>query len=182
MTMLTTHSFRTATPHRILRRRSRRSVASAARFHGFEARLPRPVRWFTDRHRVLVPDQRGHGECSNPGRADAYSLDILAEDLGGFLDALDVQRVHLLGHSMGGMVALRFALRYPQRLASLILMDTAAEPLTLFPAALREQLAEGVRANGCGFRLDAMRAMPMSDAQTRGRISWVTRNTGVASN
>ena len=127
------------------------------------------LQWFTDRHRVLVPDQRGHGESSNPGRSDAYSLDILADDLGGFLDALDVQRVHLLGHSMGGMVALRFALRYPRRLASLILMDTAAEPLTLFPAALREQLAAGVRANGCGFRLDAMRAMPMSDAQARGR-------------
>ena len=71
------------------------------------------LQWFSDRHRVLAPDQRGHGESSNLGRADAYSLDILAEDLAGFLDALDVQRCHLLGHSMGGMVALRFALRYP---------------------------------------------------------------------
>jgi pimeloyl-ACP methyl ester carboxylesterase len=124
--------------------------------------------WFTAQHRVLTPDQRGHGESSNFGHPDAYSFDILVEDLRGCLDALDVQRCHLLGHSMGGMVAMRFALRYPERLTSLILMDTAAEPLTIFPQALREQLAKDVRANGCASRVKAMREMPMSDAQKRG--------------
>ncbi len=124
--------------------------------------------WFTDAHRVLAPDQRGHGESSNLGRADAYTFDILVEDLTGYLDALDVQRCHLLGHSMGGMVAMRFALRHPERLKSLILMDTAAEPLTIFPQALREQLAKDVRANGCASRVKMMREMPLSDAQKRG--------------
>ena len=124
--------------------------------------------WFTDGHRVLAPDQRGHGESYNLGRPDAYSLDILVEDLAGYLVALDVQRCHLLGHSMGGMVALRFALRYPERLTSLILMDTAAEPLTISPQALREQLAKEVRANGCASRVKMLREMPMGDAQRRG--------------
>lgn len=127
------------------------------------------LQWFTDRHRVLAPDNRGHGESSNLGRADAYSLDILVEDLAGYFDALDIERCHLLGHSMGGMVAMRFALRYGDRLQSLILMDTAAEPLTVFPKALREQLAQEVRANGCASRLQMMRDMPMSDAAARGR-------------
>jgi pimeloyl-ACP methyl ester carboxylesterase len=127
------------------------------------------LQWFTDRHRVLAPDNRGHGESSNLGRADAYSLDILVDDLAGFLDALGVQRCHLLGHSMGGMVAMRFALRHADRLNSLILMDTAAEPLTVFPKALREQLAQEVRANGCASRIQMMRDMPMTDAQARGR-------------
>jgi pimeloyl-ACP methyl ester carboxylesterase len=127
------------------------------------------LQWFSDRHRVLAPDQRGHGESSNPGRADAYSLGILAEDLAGFLDALDVPRCHLLGHSMGGMVALRFALRHPERLTSLILMDTAAEALTLVPRELRDQLAKDVRANGCASRYEAIRALPMNAAQARGR-------------
>ena len=124
--------------------------------------------WFTDRHRVLAPDQRGHGESTNLGRPDAYSFDIMVEDLAGFLDAVDVPRCHLLGHSMGGMIAMRFALRHPTRLASLILMDTAAEPLTIFPQALREQLAQEVRANGCASRIKAMQEMPLSDAQKRG--------------
>ncbi|HTO59471.1 MAG TPA: alpha/beta hydrolase, partial [Pseudomonadales bacterium] len=105
------------------------------------------IAWFSDRYRVLAPDQRGHGESTNVGREDGYSMDILVGDLAGFLDALDVERVHLLGHSMGGMVAMRFALKHPKRLKSLILMDTAAEPLTIFPPAIREQLAKDVRAN-----------------------------------
>jgi len=124
--------------------------------------------WFTDGHRVLAPDQRGHGESSNLGRPDAYTFDILVDDLAGYLDALDVQRCHLLGHSMGGMVAMRFALRHPERLRSLILMDTAAEPLTIFPQALREQLAREVRTNGCESRVKLMREMPVGDAQKRG--------------
>jgi pimeloyl-ACP methyl ester carboxylesterase len=124
--------------------------------------------WFADRYRVVAPDQRGHGESTNVGREDAYSFDILVADLAGFLDRMDVERCHLLGHSMGGMVAMRFALRYPQRLKSLILMDTAAEPLTVFPPAVREQLAKDVRANGCASRLHMLRSLPASDAQKRG--------------
>jgi pimeloyl-ACP methyl ester carboxylesterase len=125
--------------------------------------------WFSDTHRVLAPDQRGHGESTNVGAADGYKLDILVADLEGFLTAAGVQRCHLLGHSMGGMVALRFALAHPQRLHSLLLMDTAAEPLTLFPAALRDKIIAEVLEKGCAFRLDAMKQMPMSDAAARGR-------------
>lgn len=126
------------------------------------------LQWFTGTHRVLAPDQRGHGESSNFGHVDAYSFDVLAEDLAGFLDALDVERCHLLGHSMGGMVAIRFALRHPQRLNSLILMDTLAEPLPMFSKTIRDQLAKDVRANGCASRVNMLREMPMGDAQKRG--------------
>lgn len=76
--------------------------------------------------RTLVPDQRGHGGTTNPG--EGYTLDQLAADLTGFLDATGVGRCDLLGHSLGGMVALRWALAHPERLASLVLMDTAARP------------------------------------------------------
>ncbi len=126
------------------------------------------LQWFTETHRVLTPDQRGHGESSNFGHVDAYSFDVLAQDLAGFLDALDVEHCHLLGHSMGGMVAIRFALRHPQRLKSLILMDTLAEPLPMFSKTIRDQLAKDVRANGCASRVKMMREMPMGDAQKRG--------------
>ena len=127
------------------------------------------VPWFADEFRVLAPDQRGHGESSNLGRVEAYSLDLLVEDLAGFFNTIDIQRVHLLGHSMGGMVAMRFALRYPERLASLMLMDTAAESLTMFPSTVREHLAKEVRANGSASLVNMMRAMPMGDAAARGR-------------
>lgn len=71
-----------------------------------------------DLGRLLLVDQRGHGDSAKPGRG--YTLERLAEDHAG------VARADLLGHSMGGMVALRVALRRPERVASLVLMDSAA--------------------------------------------------------
>ncbi len=76
--------------------------------------------------RVVLPDLRGHGASTNTGAADGYSLDQLALDLIAFLDALGIDRCDLLGHSMGGMVALRAVLARPERFASLVLMDTSA--------------------------------------------------------
>lgn len=96
--------------------------------------------------RTLVPDQRGHGHSSKPG--DGYTLDQLTADLAGFLDETGVERCDLLGHSLGGMVALRFALAHPDRLASLVLMDTAA----------RAHVSD--RAWGVGFFGKAMRRVP----------------------
>ena len=79
--------------------------------------------------RVLVPDLRGHGRSSHLGNPEAYTFDALVEDLSAFLGAVAAGPCHLLGHSMGGMAALRIALEAPERLASLILMDTSAAPL-----------------------------------------------------
>jgi pimeloyl-ACP methyl ester carboxylesterase len=86
------------------------------------------------RGRTLALDLRGHGQSSNPGEPDGYSFDELARDLSAFLDAVGVAHCDLLGHSMGGMIALRLALAEPRRVDSLVLMDTAAEPL---PIAVR---------------------------------------------
>ena len=81
--------------------------------------------------RTLVPDQRGHGGTTNPG--EGYTLDQLTADLAGFLDAAGTEGCDLLGHSLGGMVALRLALAQPERLASLLLMDTTARSIAPAP-------------------------------------------------
>ena len=73
---------------------------------------------------TLAPDLRGHGGTTKPG--DGYALDQLTADLSGFLDAVEIPRCDLLGHSLGGMLALRLTLAEPERVASLVLMDTAA--------------------------------------------------------
>lgn len=86
--------------------------------------LPR----LAERRRVLAYDHRGHGMSGKPGRADAYTFDALTEDLHAFLTGLDLGEVDLLGHSMGGVVAQRYTLAHPERVRSLILMDTAPEP------------------------------------------------------
>lgn len=79
--------------------------------------------------RTLLIDQRGHGETSNPGSADEYSYQGLGADLDAFLDAMELDQVDLLGHSLGGMMAMRYTLAHPERVASLILMDTGPDPM-----------------------------------------------------
>lgn len=85
--------------------------------------------------RTILLDQRGHGESSNTGDPDTYTFSQLVADLAAFLDALGIERCDLLGHSMGGMVALRFVLAHPERVASLLLMDTSARAPDGFPRA-----------------------------------------------
>ncbi|GAB2593770.1 alpha/beta hydrolase [Streptomyces capparidis] len=75
------------------------------------------------RHRVLALDPRGHGASEWPG---AYSLPLLRDDLHGFLDALGLARVTLVGHSMGGATAHLFAQAHPGRVERLVLEDVPA--------------------------------------------------------
>ncbi len=87
----------------------------------FELERDRLATWT----RVIIPDLRGHGGAKHGGTPDGHEFEQAVEDLVQVLDALDVPRCHLLGHSMGGMIALRFTLAHPERIASLILMDTS---------------------------------------------------------
>ncbi len=80
--------------------------------------------YLTPHHRLLCPDLPGFGE--NDRNVDReYSVRAQARRLGEFLDALGVGRCHLAGNSMGGFIALQFALDFPERLSSLALLDNA---------------------------------------------------------
>ncbi len=76
--------------------------------------------------RVVTMDQRGHGLSARAGTLDGYTIDQLVSDLVAFLEAVGDGPVDLLGHSMGGRVALGTVLSRPDLVASLILMDTSA--------------------------------------------------------
>jgi 3-oxoadipate enol-lactonase len=73
---------------------------------------------------VLRYDTRGHGSTDAP--SGPYTLELLAEDVIGLLDALDMDRVHFVGLSMGGMIGQCLGLNHPPRLKSLVLCDTAS--------------------------------------------------------
>jgi pyruvate dehydrogenase E2 component (dihydrolipoamide acetyltransferase) len=73
---------------------------------------------------VYALDLPGHGESTKD--VGAGDLAFFADTLGGFLDAVGVDAAHLVGHSMGGAIALRYALDAPARVASLTLIDAAA--------------------------------------------------------
>ena len=110
--------------------------------------------------RTIALDQRGHGGSSNSGREADYTLDGLVADLAAAFDALDLARVDLLGHSLGGMVTLRYALAHPKRVASLVLMDTSASPIRMrFSEKARARIAALAREQGMGALAAAMREM-----------------------
>lgn len=110
---------------------------------------------YWDRHldafegfRVLRYDTRGHGGSDAPD--GPYRLEMLAADVAGLLDALGVGRVHFCGVSIGGQIAQTFALDYPERVASLILVNTTCEygedQVALWRARARQVLEEGIEA------------------------------------
>ena len=72
-------------------------------------------------HTVIVPDLRGLGLSSKP--ADGFDKKTQADDVGGVLTALGVERADVVAHDIGNMVAFQFAARYPQRVRRLVLID-----------------------------------------------------------
>lgn len=72
-------------------------------------------------YRVVIPDEPGFGLSAKPDLH--YSFHELAALTGAILDSLHIQKITLLGHSMGGMLALRFALLFPDRVDKMILED-----------------------------------------------------------
>jgi pimeloyl-ACP methyl ester carboxylesterase len=75
---------------------------------------------------VVAYDIRGFGNSDAPDSASAYSPDRSVEDVHALVDHLGVSQVELCGLSMGGNIALNFALAYPQRVSSLIVSGTGA--------------------------------------------------------
>jgi pyruvate dehydrogenase E2 component (dihydrolipoamide acetyltransferase) len=72
---------------------------------------------------VYALDLRGHGGSSK--QVGKGTLDEFVDDVRGFLDSLGLQKVHLVGHSMGGAIAIQFALAHPGRVSSLVLIASA---------------------------------------------------------
>jgi 3-oxoadipate enol-lactonase len=104
------------------------------------------VEALASRYTVLRLDARGHGQTTAPG--GPYSLEQMADDVIALLDVLGVARTHLVGLSMGGMIAQHVALKAPQRLAGLVLAGTTSyyppESQPVWDERLRVVSAQGV--------------------------------------
>ncbi|WP_299353282.1 alpha/beta fold hydrolase [uncultured Shimia sp.] len=81
---------------------------------------------FRDRYRCITFDHRGQGQSEVT--ADGYDMDTLTEDAAALIEALDVGPCHFAGLSMGGFVGMRLAIRRPDLLKSLMLLETSADP------------------------------------------------------
>ena len=94
---------------------------------GFDHRQFLPYVWeLAERHKVILFDQRGTGLSSGPIDSTSISIDSFIADIEGVREAFGIERMNLLGHSWGGILAMHYGIRHPENLRSLILCSTAA--------------------------------------------------------
>lgn len=119
--------------------------------HGYSAsgdlnwRIPGVIRELEKTFRVITPDVRGHGKSDKPTESSDYGVKMV-DDMVRLLDHLQLQRVHMVGYSMGGMITLKLATQHPQRLHSAVIggmgwMDASKIPPAI--AAGSSQPADG---------------------------------------
>ena len=131
-------------------------VANGVRLHHVEAGDPDdplvvllhgfPEFWYSWREQipaladagfhVVAPDMRGYNRSEKPHGVDAYRLEELVGDVVGLLDRFDAERAHVVGHDWGGIVAWETAIRHPDRLADLAVLNAP------HPGAYRRELLQ----------------------------------------
>lgn len=116
---------------------------------------------FAKQYRVIAFDNRGVGRSSKP--AGPYTIHEMADDTLGLLDALKIDKAHVVGVSMGGMIAQELVLRNPERVRALVLACTYPEPDADIERARTftvEQFGGSVDASG-GIHVDLKALNPM---------------------
>ena len=112
------------------------------------------------RYRVIAWDTPGYGG-SDPLPGERPSSAAYGDAVAGLLDGLGLERVHLLGHSLGGLIAAAFSARHPERLSSVTLSDAAGGYLNS---------PEEIRVGRLNARIEAMTALgPAEVAKRRAR-------------
>jgi 3-oxoadipate enol-lactonase len=105
-------------------------------------------------YRVIAPDLRGFGGSDT--RPGPSTMELYAADVHALLQLLTTGPVILIGHSMGGYVALAFARQFPEMLRGLVLVSTKAGRDTTEAAAGRRAIAERVKAEGVQVVVETM--------------------------
>ncbi|MFX1390904.1 MAG: alpha/beta fold hydrolase [Promethearchaeota archaeon] len=95
--------------------------------HGFSDRKEHWRAQFhilSEHFKVIRFDNRGAGKSDRPDMF--YTMELFADDIAGLLDFLHIEKVNIIGHSLGGMIVQNFALKYPQRIIKIVLINTIA--------------------------------------------------------
>ena len=121
------------------------------------AMFERQVDALKDRYRCVTFDFRGQGQSEMAPAG--YDMDTLAEDAAALIEALDAAPCHFVGLSMGGFVGMRLAIRRPELLRSLVLLETSADPEP--PESARQYRLLNFVARWFGLGLVAGRVMPI---------------------
>jgi pimeloyl-ACP methyl ester carboxylesterase len=123
-------------------------------------------------HRVVRPNLRGMGKSSVTG--GPYLMEALASDVAAALDALGLERAAIVGHSLGGYVALAFARMFTERISHLALVCSRLAEDTLQRAAARRELADRAATAGIAAVREAYLPLltgPQTSADVLARIT-----------
>jgi 3-oxoadipate enol-lactonase len=124
-------------------------------------------------YRIISWDARCHGETETTD--DPFTYGDLADDLRGLLDDLGIERAVIGGMSQGGFVALRFALKHPERAAALILLSTQAGTEDPDKAAIYESMLEVWESEGLNDQLAETIAAIVLGNEWPGRFEWIAK-------
>lgn len=120
-------------------------------------------------HTVIAVDLPGHGRSSAPNNPDCYALPRFADDLTRVLDELSIQRTTILGYSMGGRAALRFALAHHDRVDGLILESMSpgiADPAQRTARVKADNvLADAIESDGIEAFVNRWERLPIWNTQ-----------------
>lgn len=119
---------------------------------------------------VVAPDQRGHGSSSKPAHEADHSISIFADDVEALVEHLGWDGYHLLGHSMGGMVAQELGLRPVSGVERLVLMDTHHGAITGLSPDVVEAGVSTIRAEGLPALLDFLESIAPDRGPAEARL------------
>jgi len=123
--------------------------------------------------RIITWDARCHGQTENTD--DLFTYWDLADDLKGLLDHLEIRRAVIGGMSQGGFTALRFALRYPERVSALLLLSTQAGVEDPDKVATYRMMLDVWEAEGLNDQLAEMIAAIVLGNEWEGREPWIAK-------
>ena len=139
--------------------------------HGFtrDTRAWEPLLPSFEAYRTIRVDLIGHGKSDAPPDAERYSMDHAVEDLTALLHHLDIERTALLGYSLGGRVALHFAVAAPELLWALVIESASAgidDPMDRDARFANDmQLATSIDSEGIESFADRWQAQPLFVSQ-----------------
>ncbi|HDX9591243.1 TPA: 2-succinyl-6-hydroxy-2,4-cyclohexadiene-1-carboxylate synthase [Bacillus pseudomycoides] len=126
---------------------------------------------WSEQFQVILVDLIGHGETENSEEVQHYYIETVAAHLIAVLDHLQIEKVHLLGYSMGGRLALTLACLYPKRISSLLLENCTAGLITEEERKERrqkdEQLADKIERDGVAAFVEKWENIPLFATQKK---------------
>lgn len=139
------------------------------------------VPYFSRRHKVIRPDLRGFGASTPMPLEFEWSLDVLVSDVDKLMTSLGLQSAHLVGAKLGGLIAMKFAARHPDRVKTLVIPGATVALAFLAPSipgkvermqregiaawaesTMRDRMGSGMDAQAVNWWIDLMGRAPAS--------------------